>query len=275
MFPPGSSNKVLRMIHLSPRLTVTLLALLAMPAARALEFRFLAWDEKVAARPVAVIDGKDKEAAIKDLHPLKRSPRVSADLHEGSLLLRALDRKNTAGKPVDFNVVVPAEMTHPLVLLVSDTKAESGLRGLVLEDNTTNFPWGTFRFLNASGKDLGVALGSLRKALPAAWQPVDLLPGGDKALPVEIAMGDKDGDGSLKPLYASMWKADPDVRRLVFVTLGTTPRLGALDIKIIPEDRKQLAIEAGGAAGEGGGAGAGVTGGASSRSAEHQEGNDE
>lgn len=260
------------MKRLSPRLMVTLLAVLAMPAARALEFRFLAWDEAVAARPVAVLEGKDKEAAIKDLHPLKRSPRVSANLNEGSLLLRALDKKDAAGKPVDFSVKVPAEMTRPLVLLVSDPKAASGLRGLVLEDAVANFPWGTFRFLNVSGSELGVSLGTLSKILPAAWQAQDLLPGGNKALPIKIAMGDKDNPSPTKTVYAAMWNADPDVRRLVFVAAGTTPRLGPLEIKIIPEDRKNPEVGADGAGGEGGGGGNGVTGGGTSRSAEHHEG---
>ncbi len=260
---------------LSPPFMAALLALVSMPSARALEFRFLAWDDVVAARPVSVLEGKDKVAAIKDLHPLKRSPKVDADLKDGSLLLRAMDKKDAAGKPVDFSVKVPAEMTRPLVLLVSDPKAASGLRGYVLEDNVANFPWGTFRFLNVCGTDLAVTLGSLSKAVPAAWQPLDFLPGEKKPLAVEIAMKDKKS-GRLQTAYASMWNDDPDVRRLVFVAPGTDPRLGPLEIKIVPEDRKNLGANGAGADpgadGGGEGGGKGVTGGGTSRSAEYQEG---
>ena len=257
------------MKHLLPRLIVPLLALVLSPAARALEVRFLAWDEKVAARPLAVLGAEGKgETAVKDLHPLKRSPAVDANLSEATLLLRVLDRKDGAGKPVDFSVKVAGNMTRPLVLLLPDPKAVSGLRGYALEDDVANFPWGTFRLLNGTGTELGVALGSLRKLLPASWTPLDMLPGGDKSLPVEIVMSAE----PKKPIYSAIWKADPNVRRLVFVVPGTEPRLGPLAIKVIPEDRKGLELEA--EADRAGGAGAGVAAkagtGASARSAEHR-----
>lgn len=258
------------MKHLSPRLIVALLACLLPTAARALEFRFLAWDEKVAARPLAVLGSGDEgkgETTIKDLHPLKRSPAVDAKLKEANLLLRVLDKKDAEGKPVDFSVQVAANLTRPLVLLLPDAKAASGLRGFVLEDDVANFPWGSFRFLNGTGKDLGVALGSMSKPLAAGWIPLDFLPGGDKPLPVEIAIKDKNLPAP-KPAYSAVWKADPNVRRLVFLIPGTEPRLGPLAIKIIPEDRKALDIEA--EAG-GGGRGVGEAGsGAGARSAEHR-----
>ena len=225
------------MKHLLPRLIAPLLVLVLSPAAGALEFRFLAWDEAVAERSVAVLG--EGETTVKDLHPLKRSPAVNAKLSEANLQLRALDRKDAAGKPVDFSVKVSGNLTRPLVLLLPDAKAASGLRGFVLEDDVANFPWGTFRLLNGTGKELAVALGSLRKLMPAGWIPLDLQPGGDKALPVEITTGAE----PKTPVYSAIWKADPDVRRLVFVIPGTEPRLGPLAIKVIPEDRKALDLD--------------------------------
>jgi hypothetical protein len=208
----------------------------ASPVANALEVRFLAWDEPVAARQIAVT-GSQSESAVKGLHPLQRTNAVGATLTEGNLTLRALDRKTPEGKPVDFTVKVGDAMTQPLVLLLPDAKAPSGLRGFALEDNSTSFPWGTFRILNASGKPLEVVLGTIHKQLPPAWQPVDLRPGGDKALPVSVAST----DAPRKPLYTGVWKPENDVRRLVFVVPGTDVRLGPIALKVIPEDREALA----------------------------------
>jgi hypothetical protein len=210
--------------------------LAAAPASQALEVRFLAWDEPTAARQIAVAGGQG-ESAIKGLHPLQRTNAVGATLTEGNLTLRALDRKDVEGKAVDFAVKVGDAMTQPLVLLLPDAKAPSGLRGFAIEDNSTSFPWGTFRILNATGKPLEVALGTIREQLPPAWQPVDLRPGGNKALPVSLAST----DAPRKPLYTGVWKPEDDVRRLVFVIPGTEARLGPLALKVIPEDRQSLA----------------------------------
>ena len=213
------------------------LIVVASSAANALEVRFLAWDEPTAARQVSVAGGQG-EKAIKGLHPLQRTGAMAAALAEGNLTLRALDRKDAAGKAVNFTVKLGDAMTQPLVLLLPDAKAASGLRGFAIEDDSTSFPWGTFRILNATGKSLEVVLGTIRKHLPPAWQAVDLRPGGDKALPVSLSST----DAPRKPLYTSVWKSEDDVRRLVFVIPGTDTRLGPLALKVIPEDRQSLAV---------------------------------
>ena len=205
------------------------------PAARALEVSFLAWDEQVATRQIAV---GDSEVAVKELHPLKRSDAVTATLlPSGELGLRALDRKDSSDKPLGFTVKVGSGITKPLVLLLPDAKAPSGLRSLAIEDDSSSFTWGSFRFLNATGKPLNLALGNIRKQLPVGWQPVDLQPEDEKALPITISST----EGAKTPLYTAIWKAERDVRRLVFVLPGSEPRLGPLAIKVIPEDRRILA----------------------------------
>jgi hypothetical protein len=210
--------------------------IVAAPVAEALEIRFLAWDDSTAARQVAVT-GASEEKFVKGLHPLQRTGPVGATLTEGNLILRALDRKDAGGKPMDFPVKVGDGMTQPLVLLLPDAKAPSGLRGYAIEDNSTSFPWGTFRILNATGKSLEVVLGTMQKKVPPSWQPVDLRPGGDKALAVSLASS----DAPRKPLYTSVWKPEDSVRRLVFVLPGTDVRMGPIALKVIPEDRETLA----------------------------------
>jgi hypothetical protein len=212
------------------------LLIAAAPLAQAVDVRFLAWDDAIAARQIAVL-GASEEKPIKGLHPLQRTNPVTATLAEGNLMLRALDRKDAEGKAVDLPVKVGDAMTQPLVLILPDPKAPSGLRGFAIEDNSSSFPWGTFRMLNATGKPLDVVLGSMHKKLPPAWQPVDLRPGGDKALPVSLASS----DAPKKPLYTSVWKPEDGVRRLVFVLPGTDVRMGPIALKVIPEDREALA----------------------------------
>ena len=205
-------------------------------ATHAMEVRFLAWDEQVATRQIAVANGDDQKP-VKNLHPLQRTEGVSAKPVEGSLVLRALDRKDAEGKPVDFTVKVAEPVTRPLVLLLPDEKAPSGLRGFAIDDSEASFPWGSFRVLNATGKALGIGLGAERKALAAGLQPVDLKPAGIKPLPVFVV----DAAKPKEPLYSGIWKPDVNLRRLVIVVPGTEPRLGPLALKVIPEDRRALA----------------------------------
>lgn len=215
--------------------------LLAASSVHAIPFRFLAWDDEVATRKLAVVKGGDT-AAIEQLHPLQRTPSVNAVPAEGGqLVLRALDRKNAEGKDIDFDVKVAANLKNPLVLLLPDAKAPSGLRGFAIEDSNDAFPWGAFRVLNATGKPLAIALGNIRKNLPAGWVPVDLKPEGEKPLPVVVV----DPKDAKKALYSAVWPINADLRRLVIVVPGTDPRLGPLALKVIPEDRRDLAVAAG------------------------------
>jgi len=198
-----------------------------------MELSFLAWDETIAAGRFAVLEGADTKE-IKNLHPLQRSAAVSASPAEGTIRLRALDKKSAEGKPIDFAVKIDAAITHPLVLLLPDAKAPAGVTGLVIEDNTTSFPWGSFRLLNATGKSMAFGLGTERKMLPAGWKPVDVKPSGSQPLPVWFALPVE----PVKPLYTAVWPVDPNTRRLVILVPSTEARLGPLALKVIPEDRR-------------------------------------
>ncbi len=218
-------------------LLIQAIALLAASSLHALPFRFLAWDEDVAARKLAVVKGGDS-ALIEHLHPLQRTGAVDAAPGEGGqVVLRALDRKDDQGKEIDFPVKIGAGISRPLVLLLPDARAASGIRGFAIEDSDAAFPWGTFRILNATGKPLAIALGNERKTLPAGWVPVDLKPAGEKPVPVMVVSPAAPGQA----LYSSVWKPDANLRRLVIVVPGTDTRLGPLALKVIPEDRQDLA----------------------------------
>lgn len=201
----------------------------------AVDVRFLAWDEAIAAREVAVAEG-GKETKIENLHPLQRTEAIATSVPEGVITVRALDKKGPDGKLLDLPVKVGTAMSKPLILLLPDVKSPTGLRGYAIEDDSSSFPWGSFRMLNATGKVLNMGLGSERKQLPANWQHVDLKPAGDKPLPVWFATAEAPKD----PIYTSVWKPDAEVRRLVILVPGTDPRFGPLALKVIPEDRSSL-----------------------------------
>ena len=76
----------------------------------AVEVRFLAWDEAIAARDVAVAEG-GKESKIENLHPLQRTGPLSTSLPEGTITVRALDKKGPDGKPLDLPVKVGTAMS--------------------------------------------------------------------------------------------------------------------------------------------------------------------
>ena len=108
-------------------------------------------------------------------------------------------------------------------------------RSLAIEDSSGSFPWGSFRMLNATGKDLACGIGKQSKMIPAGWKPVDMKPAGDKPVSVWFALPVK----PVKPFYSAVWPLDPDKRRLVILIPGTDPRLGPLTLKVIPEDRPE------------------------------------
>ena len=212
------------------------LFLASSPSLLAVDVRFLAWDQDIAARQVAVADG-EKQTEIKNLHPLQRTEAIKTTAAEGIVSVRSLDKKSPEGKALELQVKIGGNMSTPLILLLPDSKAPTGLRGFAIEDDSTSFPWGSFRVLNATGKAMQMGFGAQRKQLPAGWQPVDVKPEGNKAAPVWFA-----APGNPKtPLYSAVWKPDPDIRRLVIVVPGTEARLGPLALKVIPEDRKSLA----------------------------------
>jgi hypothetical protein len=203
----------------------------------AVPIRFLPWDDSVAARKLGLLGAKGV-AEIKDLHPDKRTPLMDGTAGEAPLQIVALDRTSPDGKPVTVEVKSIAGMQAPLVLILPDPKHPSGLRPFVIEDNATTFRWGSIRFLNATGKALLVRQDKLIKALPETWTPVDVDPGGiARNIGVQMAASDKLKD----ILYSAVWEHHPDVRKLVFIIPGANVSTGAVDLKVIPEDRRTIA----------------------------------
>ncbi len=236
-------------------LRASLPALLALALASPLlagPVRFLPWDEAVGKQKFAV-SSAGKQFDLPALHPLMRStPLTVTGTPEAPPLIVAKDKTDPAtGKPATVELKIPADMQSPLVLLLPDAASPTGVKPFVVEDNSTKFPWGSIRHLNATGQDLITKIDGKLAALPAGWTPVDVaLNGAARNVGVETFLKAQ----PKQPLYSSLWEFDPDVRRLVIIVPGANARMGALDYKIIPENRKVLAMdEAAAAKAKGGG----------------------
>ena len=205
----------------------------------AASIRFLPWDHAIAARKIAFQHGG--ESVELTLHPDQRSGPIKTTLGEGLLQLAALDRTSPDGKPASLAFKMPAGIQAPLVLILPDAKHPTGLRAFVIEDASANFPWGTMRFVNVTGKALLVRHDKTIKELPDTWTPVDITPGGD-ARNAGVLLAGRDDPKTI--LYSAVWKYDPNIRKLIFVVPGSDVRTGVVAFEIVPEDRRVLAATA-------------------------------
>jgi hypothetical protein len=207
----------------------------SLAAAQAASIRFLPWDNSIAARKIGFHNGSEV-VGVADLHPDKRTKPVAwVGGGEVPPQLIALDRTSPDGKPVSVPIKFQAGMANPLVLILPDTAHPTGLRCFVIEESSGSFGWGTFRFINATGKELLVRNEKVTKSLPATWNAVDLNPGGS-ARNMGIQLAARDNLEVI--LYSAVWEYDPEVRKLIIIVPGTDAQTGAVNLKIIPEDRR-------------------------------------
>lgn len=221
-----------------PFAAIALVLLTAISPLHAIPVKFLAWDEAIAGRKIAFLNGTEI-SELQGLHPHRRSKTVNWQAGEIPHALVALDRKAEDGKPVTLPLRFAAGLQSPLVVILPDPNHPTGLRGFVMEDASGNFAWGTLRFINATGKELLVRKDTDVKALPETWKTVDIKPGGGRRN-MAIQMASRSDLNTV--LYSSVWEHDPDVRKLIIVVPGTSTDGGALDLKIIPEDRRSVAV---------------------------------
>ena len=227
-------------LHRRASLALFSLALLASTGLlEAVPYRFLPFDQPMANRQFALKRGNDV-VELKNLHHLKRSDAVNVP-GEAPPMLIALDRKDPEGKPVGIEVKLPAGVTSPLVLILPDPRHPTGVKPFVIEDDASRFKWGTIRMLNATGKPVMTKVDTKVTELPPSWTPVEIDPGGAmRNMGIQAAYK----TNPAKILYSSVWEHDPDVRELVIVIPGLDARLGEMEFKVIPENRKVVEAEA-------------------------------
>ena len=221
-----------------PRL-ILLLLIACTPVSAAPAFRALAWDYEVAERKLALVSG-ESSAEITGMHPLKRTGPIRLK-GKGPFVIRALDRKPGAdGKPVDRQLAVPESVQYPLLVVMPDEKHPTGVRPMVIDDNPAGFRWGSYRFLNATQKDLVVQLEQKAVKVPAGWKTVDLDLGGERrGVGARVALSESISE----PLYSAVWEYNEEVRTLCFLVPGEDPRLSPVMFKVVPEDKLTLQLE--------------------------------
>lgn len=186
------------------------------------------------------------------MHPSKRTG-IFRLKGAGPVMLRAMDKPAGAdGLPVQCEGRVPEGMTHPLLLVMADEAHPTGVRVVVFDDNPAGFPWGAYRFLNAPPKELVVQLEKRAIKLPSGWKPVNLDLGGEtRGIGARLELAEQ----IEKPLYTAVWEYDATVRTLCFIVPATDARMGVVEGKAVPEDRRTTELDAAearasGAAGE-------------------------
>jgi hypothetical protein len=195
--------------------------------------RVLAWDDTVAARQLAIANGKEAKE-IKDLHPLSRSATFNVTGGDTPPMLQALDKKDAKGVPAADPLVIPSSVKHPLALLMPDAKTATGIRPIILEDDPAGFQWGTIRLINATGKDLLFKAEAKVVALAAGWTPVNVSPGGNRRN-MEVLLALKDQPKNV--LFSAVWEYRDDQRQLVFVIPNKDPGESPVDFKFILESK--------------------------------------
>ncbi|MDP4848367.1 MAG: hypothetical protein NWR51_14020 [Akkermansiaceae bacterium] len=173
------------------------------------------------------------------MHPSQRTDKIDVPAEAESLRIVALDRKDEEGEFLSVPLKFTNGMKNPLVLLLPDKKAPTGLRLVALEDDVANFRWGTIHLINATGQELYFIHEKKPTKLGANWSPVVVAPGGaSRNIGVAVFLPDKRD----RPIYSAVWQHREELRQLVFMVPSDDQSRGPVDFKFITENR--LAIEA-------------------------------
>lgn len=229
------------MKHTSMRLIRPLALALAAPffasPLLAVPVRVLAWDMTIAQRPLAIGNAKTN-TKIAAMHPAQRTASYEVTTGDAPSSIVALDKKGPDGAPFTSPIKIPEGMKHPLLVILPDEKAPTGIRTFILEDDTAGFSWGTTRFINAMPKEVIFVQEKKGTSLPPSWTPIQISPGGeDRYIDVKMFFRDKPES----PIYSSVWEQNGEVRKLVFLLPGDQDSRGGLvSVKTIIEDRRVI-----------------------------------
>lgn len=202
--------------------------------AHAASIRFLPLSEEIAERKIGLQDGS-KLTSLVDINVRKRTKAYTCKFGAKPLALVALDRERPNGKPSAVEIVVPPAMKSPLVLILESPDHPSGMRTIVIEDDSGDFLWGSLRFINTTEKPLVIRYENSTKAIPAQLKPIDVVLAGE-ARNIGIQFSSEADPNTI--LYSAVWEHDPNLRKLVLITGQADPSRKELKLGIIPQDRR-------------------------------------
>ncbi len=221
-------------MNLHPVYAIVLVSLGACASLIAAPVRFVPMTREIAACKIIVKDSRGI-TTLKGLSPQTPSVAYPLKVGEKPLELTTPDLKDADGKPASLEIPVPPELKSGLILLLLDTKHPSGIRAICLDDSTAGFAWGTLRFLNMTEAPLTLRFGEDRRPIPEDHSPVDF-PAPAEAHNVGVQLYKE--TASNKILYSAVWEHDPNFRKLVVITPGADPAIRAVDVQILPEDKR-------------------------------------
>ncbi|RYD20401.1 MAG: hypothetical protein EOP88_15210 [Verrucomicrobiaceae bacterium] len=222
------------------RAALPLLSLLLAVPLSATPIRVLPWDEQVASMRLAFVGASDSQE-IQAMHPTKRTKTYEVTAGDEGIAVEVVGKKTPDGKPCREKLVIPENSRRPLLLVLPDGKSVSGIRLHVIEDDESNFPWGSTRLVNATGRKLVFVAEKKAIEVPATWTPVTVDPvGSERNMEVKLFFR----ENREKSFYSAVWQYEREVRTLVFLVPGTDARLGPVAMKMIPEDRRLLEKDA-------------------------------
>lgn len=215
------------------KINLFFLILLQSSLTNAAEIQFLPWDHDIASQKIAVAFA-DKTVPLEELalHPSKRSRPIQVPSESDNLRLISLTQKNEQGTPLATPIKIGEQVKQPLAILVPDKKAPLGLRALVIDDNFSDFNWGTIRLLNITKKELLFRWEDQGRVLKPGWKPTNISPGGQRRNMEVLLHTEESGK---EPIYSSIWEHRDDMRKLVFVFPSIDRSRGPIEFKIIPE----------------------------------------
>lgn len=202
--------------------------------AAAASIRFLPVTEELAERKIGLQDSKGI-TELEELNPKKRSKAYSFSKGETPPSVVALDRQRPLGKPSGVDIILPAGIKSPLVLILEDPDHASGLRVIVMEDDAEGFSWGSLRFVNVADRPLTLRWDAETKAIPEAFGTVEINPGGAaRNIGVQL-FSEKEPDAIL---YSAVWEYDPNLRKLILILPAEDPASKDITLGIIPQDKR-------------------------------------
>ncbi len=200
----------------------------------AVPVRVLAWDGEVAAMKLAFVSASGSKP-IESMHPSKRTGVYQLDAVQEGLSVEVLGKQTADGKPCREPLSIPANSKRPLLLVLPDERVASGIRLHLIDDGEEGFPWGSTRFINATGRKLVFVAEKKAVEIPDSWLPVLVTPGGEsRNMEVQVYFRDQ----REKAFYSAVWQYTKEIRTLVFMVPGTDPRLGPVAMKMVPEDHR-------------------------------------
>ncbi|MGJ8653092.1 MAG: hypothetical protein ACSHX8_07450 [Opitutaceae bacterium] len=199
----------------------------------AVPIKFLAWDDQVASREIAVAYGS-KSVEIGYMHPSARSRAINVPIGSEGLRIEALDRPKVDGVFVSVPIAIPEGFKNPLVVLFPSKNSASGLGLFIIEDDLDALGWGQISLINATSKPLVFLHDDTPVGLRPGRTPTLVSPSSDAGyMEVKIfSIENKD-----KALYSAVWNYNDGVRKLVFIMPSKDASKGAVEFKFILEKR--------------------------------------